>query len=121
MMASKHSKHIRKLRSKWLGEAYERELRRELAKLDASFAAWRGDEIDSWELSDRIHKFHNGASQELYKKYNYGEADVNVAYAIVSGILDRKEVPGELIEALANEIAYFEDAQARGKLAAPGE
>ena len=68
-MRREHSKRIKKLRSEWLGEAYERELRRELTKLDASFEAWRQGEIDSWDLCDRIHKFHNGASRELYKQY----------------------------------------------------
>jgi hypothetical protein len=120
-VASQHSKAIKKLRREWLGEAYARELHRELTKLYASFEAWREGEIDSWDLSDRIHKFHNGASRELYKKYNDGDDDLNVAYAIVSGILDREEVPAALFEALKRPIDFFEAAKARGDLAEPGE
>jgi hypothetical protein len=55
-------------------EAYERELHRELTKLDQSFAEWRNGTISSGELSHRIHQYETGPSRELFKHYNRGSA-----------------------------------------------
>jgi DNA primase large subunit len=81
---------IKRLIREFAAEAYEKELSRELARLDKSFSEWRDGKINSGELSHRIHQYETGASRELFKKYNEGENDFNVAYAIVTGILDRR-------------------------------
>jgi hypothetical protein len=54
-----------------LQQAYERELHRELARLDQSFDQWREGKISCGELSHRVHQYEAGASRELYKHYNY--------------------------------------------------
>jgi hypothetical protein len=58
----------RKLRE-LAGMAYRRELGAELSKLEEEFARWRSGEIDPFELSDRIHRFHDGISRDLYVLY----------------------------------------------------
>ncbi len=88
--------------------AYQAELNQELLKLSTHFDAWKNGQIDSFELSDAIHRFHNGPSVELYKKYNYGQLDLNVAYAIVTGLLNRDEVSPEVLDYLRNAIAFYE-------------
>jgi hypothetical protein len=55
----------RKLRE-LAGVAYTRELSAELAKLEGDFGQWRSGEIDPFELSDRIHRFHDGISRDLW-------------------------------------------------------
>ena len=35
--------------------------------------------------------------------------DLAVAHAIVTGILDRSRLPGELVEALGRAIAFYEE------------
>jgi hypothetical protein len=50
-------KRIKRLLRKHVMEAHERELHRELTKLDQSFAEWRDGEIGSGELSHRIHQW----------------------------------------------------------------
>jgi hypothetical protein len=97
-------------------EAYERELHRELSKLDNSFTEWRNGAISSGELSYRIHQYETGPSRELYRRYNSGSDDMSVAYAIVVGILDEEEVPVELREALSGPIDLFRGMQKRGEL-----
>jgi hypothetical protein len=114
-----YPKKIKKLIREYMAEAYERELHRELTKLAVSFSQWQNGEIGSGEFSHRIHQYEVGPSKELYKKYNYGEADINVVYAIVAGILNRDEVPVELLESLAGPLSSFEGWEARGELRKP--
>lgn len=110
---------IKRLIREFASEAYERELYRELTNLDTSFLEWRDGVISSGELSHRIHQYETGPSRELYKQYNYGDADMNVAYAIVAGILDRDEIPTELVEALDHLMGFYQQMQERGELREP--
>ena len=52
-----YPKNIKRLLREFMVEAYERELHRELLKLDQSFAEWRDDQISSGELSSRVHQY----------------------------------------------------------------
>ncbi len=103
-----YPKHIKKLLREYMTEAYERELHRELGKLDQSFAEWRNGEISSGELSSRIHQYEIGPSRELFKYYNHGPVDMSVACAIVVGILEREEVPEELLKAIVRPLNFYE-------------
>jgi len=112
-------KTIKKLIREYMTEAYERELRRELKKLEISFEQWRSGEISNGEFSYRIHQYEVGPSRDLYKHYNRGQADMNVARAIVVGILNRNEIPPELLESLAGPLEFFERMAGRGELRQP--
>jgi hypothetical protein len=71
-----YSKRIKRLIREWMTEAYERELHRELTKLDESFADWRRGAVSSGELSHRIHEWETGPSRALFKHYNRGSQDM---------------------------------------------
>jgi hypothetical protein len=102
-------------------EAYELELNRELKILAESFKAWEQGEISNGELSYRIHEYDRGPSKELYKQYNRGDNAFNVAYAIVTGMLDREEIPADVMEAIQGQITFYEDLKKRDELKYPGE
>jgi len=72
-----YSKRIKRLIRDFMTEAYERELRRELVKLDQSMTEWREGKISNGEMSHRIHQYETGPSRELYKQYNDAAADMN--------------------------------------------
>ena len=115
-----YPKRIKKLLREYTSEAYERELHRELIILERSFEQWRNGEISSGELSYRIHQYEIGPSRELYKKYNEDSlAEMNVAYAIAVGILNKEEMPPELLEALERPLSFYEDLDSRGELQKP--
>jgi hypothetical protein len=116
-----YPKNIKRLLREYMVEAYECELHRELAKLDLSFAEWRDGKLSSGELSYLVHQYEAGPSRELYKKYNYSPHDMNVAYAIVTGILKRNEIPAELLEAISSLLAYYQSLKEEGDLKEPGE
>jgi hypothetical protein len=100
----------RKLRE-LAGVAYRRELGHELAKLEMDFARWRGGEIDPFELSDRIHRFHDGVSRDLYVGYRDLSPINAAARAIALQVLDRTEVPSEILGELESMVQFFEKRQ----------
>jgi hypothetical protein len=116
-----YSKKIKRLIREYMAEAYERELHRELIKLDQSMTEWREGKISNGELSHRIHLFEVGPSRELFKQYNDSPADMNVSYAIVAGLVKKNEVPTELLEAISGPMAFYQLLKDRGELKAPGE
>jgi hypothetical protein len=120
MIVSEYPKHIKRLLREYNTAAHEQELHRELGKLDQSFAEWRSGALSSGELSHRVHQFETGPSRELFNRYNSGQADLNVAYAIVTGILDGSQMPPELIEALSAPLDFFRSLKERGELREPG-
>ena len=111
-----YPKRIKRLIREWMTEAYERELHRELSKLEESMAEWRRGEISSGEMSHRIHEWETGPSRALFKQYNHGPKDISVAYAIVAGILDEDEVPEEMLEAICGAVEFFRSMQERDEL-----
>lgn len=100
---------IKKPLREYSGVAYEAELRRELGALAAQFDEWKNGRMESWELTEAIHRFHNGAARELYKKYNYGPIEFNVAHAIFTGLLDKAQIPPELLDYLGRYLAFYEE------------
>ena len=114
-----YPKKIKKLLRELMTQAYERELHRELTKLEQSFAEWGDGKISSGELSKRVHQFETGPSRELSKRYNDGALDMMVAYAVVAGILDESEMPVELSEPISAHLTFFRSLMEQGKLRMP--
>ena len=102
-------KSYRKVAKDALNKAYERELSNELNNLYQAFKLWDHNEIDSWELSDRIHRFHDGPSKDLFKFYNHVDKKVALAKALSTGVLKKDEVPYELQESMQPLIHFFRD------------
>lgn len=96
----------KKLRER-AGIANERELDQEMEKLYQHFATWRSGKIDCFELGDLIHKFHQGASREIWTTYAYGDPDTAVSRALTFGFLKKEEVSEELAEILDPKINFF--------------
>ena len=52
------------------GIAWERELRNELRRIAAAIDEMENGSLSPFDVNDRIHKFHNGASRDLCKRYS---------------------------------------------------
>jgi hypothetical protein len=89
-------KELRKL----AGLAYERELAKALASIEEEFKRWKKNKITAFELSERIHKFHNGVARNLWSFYETGHTELNVRHAIAEGILLKTEVSPGILEKL---------------------
>ena len=99
-MTHQYAKPIRKKLRELAGLAHERELSRALEMLDSHFAQWRRQEIDCFELNDRIHSFHQKTSRELWETYSSMEDDFLVCRAVKLGFLSKEDVPEKVAEAI---------------------
>lgn len=103
-----YSKPVRRLLREYAARAYEAELGQALGELEQQFAVWRSGQLSAGELSDRVYAFTRGPARELWQRYNARLDDMQVAYAIVTGLLPRAELPAELLDALQPIIAFYE-------------
>lgn len=94
------TKSERKELRKLAGSAYERELAKALETLEESFRQWRKKKISAFELSDRVHKFHNGVARNLWSFYEAGHTEIIVRHAIAKGIILKTEVSPGILEKL---------------------
>lgn len=103
---------IKRLLREYAGAAHEEELRRALVAVAEDFKRWERGELGSGELTEIIHGFHQGPARDLYVRYSNVRLELAVAYAITAGILDRRTIPGELLDYLAGPLQFYEDEQA---------
>lgn len=77
--------------------AWERELSAALEELQIDFCSWRKGDISPFELNDRIHRFHNGRSRELFNTYS-GSLDMFwLEFVVAQGVVDESEVSEDLL------------------------
>lgn len=95
-------KSVRKTLQEWTAIAYERELTIELRKLSVYFEEFENGKISPFEVSEAIHKFHDGIARELYGTYalSRGVNHILVSNAVSNGILSREELPAEILECI---------------------
>ena len=69
--------------------------------------------MSPFELSEAIHKFHQGPARDLYVKYEMknGMPEWLVAGAIARGVITREELPEELLETVKSELSYVESME----------
>src|SRR5262245_4352896 len=101
-------KRIKRLVREWAGVAHDRDLRRALSELRAQFDRWDRGEIDSFELNNLVHRFHQDTSREIWKRYATTHLEPAVASAVAAGVLLREELPEELVRQIAGLIEFYE-------------
>lgn len=89
-------------------KAHEAELGRALRALFSTFQRWDRGELDSFDMSDAVHRFHDGTAREIWKRHDGYFPDLSVARAIAEGLIDRAAVPPDLLALLAPDIARYE-------------
>jgi len=103
-MADGWSKKQRRELRELQGLAWERELEEAMQSLRKDFNHWEGGEIAVFELSDRIHKFHNGRSRELYNMYSGSLNNWWIGNTIARGVIDESELSDDLRDVLKDDI-----------------
>ena len=101
-------KRIKRLVRDWAGIAHDRELRKVLNELRVQFDRWERDEITALELNDRVHRFHEDTSREIWKRYATTHLEPTVASAVAAGVLRKEELPAELVQHIAGLIEFYE-------------
>ena len=110
-VSTKFTKSERALLRELTGEAWEAELGEELEKLFEDFTKWLDHGMSALDLSDRIHKFHNGPSRDLYSLYTGADPAMIVGRAIAMGFIDKESLNDELRLKLAGQISAFRRLQ----------
>ncbi len=85
--------------------------RRALLPIAEAFKRWEQGELGSGDLSELIHRFHQGPARDLYLRYDTTHLEAPVAYAIATGVLDREAVPAEVLNHVAGMIQFYESEQ----------
>lgn len=98
---------LRELAARAHGEA----LRRALLPVSAAFDEWKAGKLESGDLAQVIHEFHDGPARELFKFYN-GDHMWAVSYAIAHGVIPRDAVPPEVLDYCRIAIERFEEDEA---------
>jgi hypothetical protein len=75
-----------------------------MQSLRKDFKHWEGGEITVFELSDRIHKFHNGRSRELYNMYSGSLNNWWIGNTVAMGVIDESELSDDLRDVLKDDI-----------------
>jgi hypothetical protein len=107
--SAKLTKRERALLRHLASRAWELELEEKLENLFEDFGKWADKGMSCFELSDKIHEFHNGTSRELYGRHTGLEPAIAVSRAVALGILSEAEVGADLLKKLEREIAIFRE------------
>ena len=108
LMMQEVPKRIKSLVRKWAGIAHDRDLRKALSELRAQFDRWDRGEIDSFELNELVHRFHQDTSRGVWKRYATTHLEPAVASAVAAGVLRKEELPTELVQHIAGLIEFYE-------------
>lgn len=87
--------------------AYEREMSRELDKLEHEFHKWRAGQLSVPDLIDTLDAFHEGPYKKLSVLYHESAPLTAVARALALGFLENHEVGADLIKSTAKQIEFF--------------
>jgi hypothetical protein len=101
-------KQIKRMVREWAGIAHDRELRRALSELRAQFDRWNRGDIDAFELNELVHRFHEQTSREIWKRYATSHLEPAVASAVAAGVIQKTELPAELVQHIAGLIEFYE-------------
>jgi len=112
-------KHLKRLVREWAAIAHDRELAKALLELGGHFDRWTRGEIGAFELNNLVHRFHDGASREIWKTYATNRLEPAVAFAIATGVLRREELPDQLLHHVAGLIGLYETEEPIGQTDLP--
>ena len=101
-------KRLKRLVREWAGIAHDRDLRKALGELREQFERWGRGEIDSFELNERVHRFHQDTAKEIWKRYATTHLEAAVASAVAAGVLRKDELPAELVQHIAGLVEFYE-------------
>lgn len=107
----KQRRELRKLQ----GLAWERELSAVLEDLEGDFRSWRKGRISPFELNDRIHRFHNGRSRELFNTYSSSLNMFWLDAVVARGVIEESEVSEDLLAVYRPHIDRFREQLRRSE------
>ena len=102
------SNRIKRLVREWAAIAHDRDLRQALGELREQFDRWDRGDIDSIDLNELVHRYHQDTAREIWKRYAGSHLEPAVASAVAAGVLRKEELPAELLQHVAGLIELYE-------------
>ena len=99
---------IKRLVREWARIAHDRDLRKALNDLRRQFDRWDRGEIDSFELNELVHRFHQDTSREIWKRYAATHLEPVIASVVAAGVLRKEELPSELVRHISGLLEFYE-------------
>ncbi len=100
-----YTKSEKRVLRKLIAEAHKRELTQALERLCAEFRHWESGDIDSFELDERIHHYHQNDARIIWSRYNGGLPLLMVLAGTVQlGLMTLEELPAEFREKVAKTL-----------------
>ncbi len=87
--------------------AYERDLGESLSKIALKVDEWRNGSITAVQLNEALHEYHQREARNVWSRYQTDQYDIQVAGAVVRGLLTETELGKEVIATLSNQIKFF--------------
>jgi hypothetical protein len=87
------TKNQRRLLRELCAMAWEAEARAMLTRLEADFHRWRAQVLDSGELIEAIHQFHQHDARELWNVYSLNDKRIVAMRAIARGFVRVEDIP----------------------------
>ena len=84
--------------------AYERELRRELSRVQRHIDLYRDKESKFFNLTEIKLKFYRETSDEIWRLYNRLAPDKAIGRAVSLGLLSEEELPEDVRETLQQAV-----------------
>jgi hypothetical protein len=103
------SKKMKKVLREYAEQAYCKEMSIALDALYESMNLWKQGQVTVYQMNDEIHNYHNGASREVYNRYNTTHLNLAVASAIQRGILEKEAIDPEFLEVISAELTIIHD------------
>jgi hypothetical protein len=108
--------NIRTVLRELRGQAWEAELGETLRPIGDLFDAWRRGEASAFDLTDAIHRFHQGASREIWKKHQSRDTEMLLAEALEDGHLRREQMPEAVYALLLPHVERLRTLRAQWKM-----
>ena len=103
-LTKKEKRELRKI----VSDCYEEHLTEVLEHLYEDFQKWGGKYINVFELTDRIHEFHDRDARELYKMYVMSPPETAIIYALRHRIISKDAIDKNLLKKLGGHLELLE-------------
>ena len=90
-----------------VAEAHEYELREALEELFEEFLKWLDKGMNTFDLNDKVHQFHDGISRDLYKTYVLSDTELAAAIGLHKKAIDPDHIDEDILRKLEPIVQGF--------------
>jgi hypothetical protein len=86
-------------------------MRAALGILAAKFDEWRAGRLATADLDAAIHKYHDGAAREIWRRFSTNDLKMPLAHAVAVGLIEEQSLSPEVREQIASMVAFFREQE----------